>query len=119
MLHGYREAVPTNNQGLNDAIVQLFQFLVRHIGYDDILVNLTNEIWRILGERPTQVHHAKAMITQIAITLTDSGANVGDARTGADRLISALFGLTQNCRDDPGIAVYRERISALDVNDPQ
>lgn len=110
------EAIRTRSHGLNEAIVQLFQFLVSHIGYDDILVNLTDEIWRILGERPIQVHHAKAMITQIAVTLADSGANVGDARTGADRLISALFGPTQNCRDDPGIAVYRERVSVLDIN---
>lgn len=113
------EAVRLGDEQLNDAIGELFQFLVSHIGYDDILGNLTNEIWRILGERPIQVHHAKAMITQIAITLSHSSTNVGEARIGADRLISALFGPTHNCRDDPGLVVYRERLSALDFSSLQ
>lgn len=110
------EAVRLRAGDLNEPINRLFQFLVSHIGYDDILGNLTQEIWRILGERPIQVHHAKAMITEIAITLAHSNTSVGDARIGADRLISALFGPTHHCRDDPGLAVYRARLTVLDVS---
>lgn len=109
------EAVRLRAGDIHEAVNRLFQFLVSHIGYDDILGNLTQEIWRILGERPIQVHHAKAMITEIAITLAHSDTSVGDARIGADRLISALFGPTHHCRDDPGLAVYRERLAALDA----
>lgn len=101
---------------LTPVVDQLFQFLVRHIGYEDILGKLCEEIWRILGQRPLQVQSVKAMITQIALTLTRSEGHIGDARLGADRLISALFGPTQGSVDDPGLPAYRERLGAMDFS---
>lgn len=110
------EAARQQDHQLNNAVDALFHYLALHIGFEDILGSLCQEIWRILGERPIQVHNAKTMITQIAISLAKGEQMVGDARLGADRLISALFGPTQGCRDDPGLAVYRERRAAMDFN---
>ncbi|WP_235900406.1 hypothetical protein [Lolliginicoccus suaedae] len=108
------EAARVQARPLDGAVTELFQFLVAHIGFDDILTSLIDEIWRILAQRPIQVGHVKAMITQIAITLASSNSGVGEARLGADRLISALFGPTQACRDDPGLDTYRERLDSID-----
>ena len=112
---GQSEAAREQGADINAALDRLFAFLVSHIGYEDILGNLVNEIWRILGQRPVQVNHVKSMITQIAVTLTSGGTDLGDARLGADRLISALFGPTQHCLDDPGVDTYLERLGHLDV----
>ncbi|WP_225443041.1 hypothetical protein [Lolliginicoccus lacisalsi] len=108
------EAARVRARPLDGAVTEMFQFLVAHIGFDDILTSLIDEIWRILAQRPVQVAHVKSMITQIAITLASSSSGVGEARLGADRLISALFGPTQACRDDPGIDLYRERLESID-----
>lgn len=113
---GQSEATRESNAQFGAAVDEVFQFVASHIGYEDILGSLCDEIWRLLGERPIQVHGAKAMITQIAISLASGEQTVGDARLGADRLISALFGPTQGCRDDPGLAAYRERLGAMDFN---
>ncbi|MDX1497427.1 MAG: hypothetical protein R3352_07720, partial [Salinisphaeraceae bacterium] len=110
------EAVRINQAEFNESIDRLFAFIVSHIGYEDILASLCDEIWRIMGERPIQVGHVKSMITQIAITLAEDEGKVGDKRVGAERLISALFGPTQGCRDDPGAIIYTERLSAMDQN---
>ncbi|MBN7798599.1 hypothetical protein [Parahaliea mediterranea] len=110
------EVLRLRQSELTPVVDQLFAFLVEHIGYEDILGKLCDEIWRILGQRPLQVQNVKAMITQIALTLTRSEGLIGDARLGADRLISALFGPTQGCIDDPGLPAYRERLEAMDFN---
>jgi len=107
-----RQSQPDMTQVVND----LLHFLVEHVGYEDILGNLTDEIWRILGQRPIQVGHVKAMITQIAITLARGDYSLGDARLGADRLISALFGPTKTSLDDLGIPHYRAYLAAMDFN---
>ncbi len=112
---GNHEVLRLRQTELTPVVDQLFRFLADHIGYEDILGNLCAEIWRILGQRPIQVAHVKAMITQIALTLTRTEGQLGDARLGADRLISALFGPTQGCLDDPGLAAYSQRLAAMDV----
>ncbi|SCZ65882.1 hypothetical protein [Thiohalomonas denitrificans] len=99
---------------LAGAVDELFRFLLEHIGFEDILGSLIEEIWRILAQRPIQVGNVKAMVTQIALVLNQGGADIGEARLGADRLVSALFGPTQGCLDDPGVAVFRERLEAMD-----
>jgi len=101
---------------MKEAVHRVLQYLVSHIGYEDILGSLTDEIWRILGQRPIQVSHVKAMITQISLALSQGDYSLGDARLGADRLISGLFGPTKGCLDDPGLALYRERLGAMDYN---
>lgn len=108
------EALRVRLGPLGTAVDGLFQYLLEHIGFEDILGSLINEIWRILAQRPIQLGNVKAMITQIAVVLARGGVDLGEARLGADRLVSALFGPTQGCLDDPGLADYRERLEAMD-----
>ncbi|GGC57697.1 hypothetical protein IEU95_07305 [Hoyosella rhizosphaerae] len=108
------EAARVKAGPLDGAVSELFQFLLNHIGFDDILQSLIDEIWRILAQRPIQVGHVKAMITEIAITMANGAGSLGDARLGADRLISSLFGPTQTCRDDPGLTEYQSRLETID-----
>ncbi|MDZ7826372.1 MAG: hypothetical protein U5R48_10530 [Gammaproteobacteria bacterium] len=104
---------------LVDAVSRLFHHLLEDIGFEDILGSLIDEIWRILTQRPIQVGHVKAMIGQIAITLASGNTDIGEARLGADRLVSALFGPTQACVDDPGIAAFVDRLVAMDAQSLQ
>ncbi len=94
---------------------QLFQHLARRIGYEHIIDKLIEEIWRILQQRPIQVEPVKQMITQIAICQANPDIDLGASGQGADRLVSSLFGPTQACREDPGLEVYRERLSSMDA----
>jgi hypothetical protein len=99
------------------AVDDLFRHIAAHVGFQDVLGELVEEIWRILRQRPIQVAHVKDMIAQISLTLAERGAEVGEGRLGADRLVSALFGPTEACKDDPGLARYRERLSVMDDSD--
>ncbi|SFH73875.1 hypothetical protein [Albimonas pacifica] len=99
---------------MEPAVRALLKHLADRIGLQDVLGVLVAEIWRILAQRPIQVNAVKEMIAQISVTLASRPAQAGDARLGADRLISALFGPTEACRDDPGLAVYRARLEAMD-----
>ncbi|AMD01686.1 hypothetical protein LOKO_02626 [Halomonas chromatireducens] len=92
----------------------LFRHLADRIGYEHIIDKLIEEIWRILQQRPIQVDSVKQMITQIAICQADPSIDLGISGQGADRLVSSLFGPTQACREDPGVEVYRERLSSMD-----
>jgi hypothetical protein len=111
---GASEEARVGGGDMHTALDRLFAYLVAHIGYEDILGNLVDEIWRILGQRPVQISHVKSMIAQIAVTLSSGTTELGDARLGSDRLISALFGPTHHCREDPGVAAYLERLGNLD-----
>ncbi|HEY7883716.1 MAG TPA: hypothetical protein VIC08_02080, partial [Cellvibrionaceae bacterium] len=92
----------------------LFQHLAESIGYEHVIDQLIEEIWRILQQRPIQVDNVKQMITQIAVCLSNPEIDLGVSGQGADRLISSLFGPTQACREDPGVEVYLERLSSMD-----
>ncbi|NKY56202.1 hypothetical protein [Nocardia flavorosea] len=93
---------------------ELLRHLVEEIGYEKVLENLVDEIWRILRQRPIQVEPVKRMITQIAVARTNPDIDLGAAGLGADRLISSLYGTTEACREDPGVEVYRERLESMD-----
>ncbi len=108
------EALRESLGNLSEPINRLFHFHLKKIGFEDILGSLIDEIWRILAQRPVLVDSVKSMITQIAIALTREGSTLGEAGLGADRLVSALFGPTQGCQDDPGIAIYQERLASMD-----
>lgn len=108
------EAARAQGGPLTAAVDRLFAFLVDRIGAGGILGRLVDEIWRILAQRPLQVDHVKAMILQIALAMSERGDALGEARLGADRLISAVFGPTNLSREDPGIAAYRDRLAAAD-----
>ena len=92
----------------------LLDHLADRIGYEHIVDQLIEEIWRILQQRPIQTEPVKQMITQIAICQANPDIDLGSSGQGADRLVSSLFGPTQACREDPGVEVYRERLERMD-----
>ncbi|WP_339948775.1 hypothetical protein [uncultured Albimonas sp.] len=92
----------------------VFRYIAERVGLEDVLGLLVDEIWRILDQRPVQVGPVKEMITQIAVAMTREDVTSGGARTGAERLVAALFGPTTQCRDDPGLTAYFERLGHLD-----
>lgn len=108
------ETLRTRLGKLGNGIQALFHYLLDHIGFENILGSLIEEIWRILAQRPIQVDGVKTMVTQIALTLAQGAGDIGEARLGSDRLISALFGPTQGCLDDPGLEAYHLRLEAMD-----
>ena len=93
---------------------RVLQYLSEHIGLTDVLGMLVTEIWRLLEQRSIQVGVVKDMIVQVAVVLQENGTEPGSGRLGAERLVSALFGPTVASLDDPGIAVYLERIEHFD-----
>ncbi|WP_075879713.1 hypothetical protein [Vreelandella massiliensis] len=93
---------------------QLFQHLAERIGYEHIVDQLIDEIWRILKQRPIQVDAIKLMITQIALCQTNPEIDLGASGQGAARLVSSLYGPTQACQEDPGVGIYRDRLERMD-----
>nr|WP_108444694.1 hypothetical protein [Halomonas denitrificans] len=93
----------------------LFGHLAERIGYEHIIDRLIEEIWRIIEQRPIQVEPVKQMITQIAICQANPDIDLGASGQGADRLVSSLFGPTRASREDPGLEIYRERLSSMDT----
>lgn len=89
-------------------------FLADHIGLENILDKVVDEVWRILRQRPIQVDNVRQMITRIAACLFDPEIQVHGTARGAERLISALFGPTHGCREDPGVELYLERLQSMD-----
>ncbi|MBB5319871.1 hypothetical protein [Marinobacter oulmenensis] len=94
----------------------LVQYIASHVGYEQVIDSLIEEIWRILEQRPIQVSPVRKMITQIAMCRADPGTDLGGAGLGADRLISSLYGPTRACSEDPGIPVYLQRLEAMDTS---
>ncbi len=92
----------------------LLKHLAERIGYEQIIDQLIDEIWRILNQRPIQVDSIKQMITQIAICQANPEIDLGTSGQGADRLVSSLYGPTQACRDDPGVEAYQHSLDAMD-----
>ncbi|WNK19285.1 hypothetical protein P1P91_10475 [Halomonas piscis] len=92
----------------------LFQHLAARIGYEHIIDTLIEEVWRILQQRPLQTEAIKQMITQVALCQADPTIDLGASGQGAARLVSALFGPTQACQEDPGVEIYRQRLEGMD-----
>ena len=105
-----RERLGSNKNLVTD----LFSFHLDRIGIEDILGSLIDEIRRILSQRPILVDTVKSMVTQISIALSQGKGGPGEIGIGADRLVSALFGPTQGCQDDPGVDGYQVRLSSMD-----
>lgn len=93
----------------------LLQYLAQRIGYEHVIEQLIDEIWRILQQRPIQVDHIKQMVTQIAICQQNPDIDLGQSGHGADRLISSLYGATQASREDPGVDAYLSRLETMDT----
>ena len=84
------------------------------IGYDSVLDQLVEEIWRILRQRPIQVDHIKQTITQIAVARHDPQVDTSSGGFGVDRLITGIYGTTEASREDPGVDVYLARLESMD-----
>ncbi len=107
------EADRERPDGLGEIVNSLYQFLLGRLGYESILDSLVDEVGRLLAQRPIQTDSIKQMVSQIAKCLFDPEIETTGMHKAA-RLVSALFGPTKGCRDDPGFAVYGERLSAMD-----
>ncbi|WP_372614624.1 hypothetical protein [Halomonas sp.] len=99
---------------LGYAVQNLYHYLLQHLGYENLLEHLVAEVWRILEQRPVQVDGVKHMVTQIAACLNSPDTSVGEAGEDARKLVNAVFGPTDGCREDPGFDVYAERLAAMD-----
>ncbi|MGH3431488.1 MAG: hypothetical protein ACRDQB_01490 [Thermocrispum sp.] len=108
------EAERTRQGRTAQLIRDLFRHLADEIGYDSILDELVDEIWRILRQRPIQVEPVQSLITRIAVYRGDPDVDLGGSGGGIDRLITSLFGTTEASREDPGVEVYRSRLEAMD-----
>jgi hypothetical protein len=108
------EADRERPQGLGQIVNSLYQYLLNRLGYESILDSLVDEVRRLLAQRPIQTDSIKQMVSQIAKCLFDPGIET-DGMDKAARLVSALFGPTKGCRDDPGFLVYGERLAAMDA----
>ncbi|MDX1466628.1 MAG: hypothetical protein R3215_13095, partial [Halomonas sp.] len=95
-------------------VQHLYHYLLRHLGYENLLEHLVAEVWRVLAQRPVQVDGVKHMVTQIAACLNTPEAMPGEVGDDALRLINAVFSPTTGCREDPGFDVYAERLSCMD-----
>ncbi len=117
ILGAHHEAARIKTRELDTAVDALLKHILASVGTEGILGQLVDEVWRILRQRPIQVDHVKSMILQIALAMNEDGQSfrASDTRLGADRLISALFGPTELCREDPGLNVYRDRLAAADI----
>lgn len=102
--------------GRNAGLVRSHQqFILDRIGFDAVVEELISEIWRILQQRPIQLDHVKAMITSVAAYLDSNESGVAMTSTrGAERLISALYGPTRGCQEDPGLDVFATRLQGMD-----
>jgi hypothetical protein len=107
------EADRERPKSLGPIVQSLYQYLLAHLGYESILDSLVSEVRRLLAQRPVQTDSIKQMIVQIAKCLFDPKIET-DGMDKAARLVSALFGPTKGCREDPGLAVYSERLEGMD-----
>lgn len=110
----FDRATEASRERRTAAAREVFAFIAERIGYDSMLEQLVEEVWRILRQRPVKVDGAKTMITKLAVVLADPETDVNSLR-GADRLTSALFGPTQATQYDPGLDAYREALAHMDA----
>lgn len=89
-------------------------YVAETIGYEDLLEQLVEEIWRLLYQRPINVAPIRTMVTKLAAYCYDDRHETKAIPVGADRLISALYSPTTASREDPGIDVYAERLEQMD-----
>lgn len=107
------EADRERPEPLGRIVQALYQYLLAQLGYESILDSLVNEVRRLLAQRPVKAESIKAMISQIAKCLYDPEIETEGTERAA-RLVSALFGPTPGCRDDPGLDVYAQRLQSMD-----
>ncbi len=107
------EADRERPEGLGTLVHMLYQYMLARLGYESILESLVDEVWRLLAQRPLQADGIKQMISQIAKCLFDPAIETAGMHSAA-RLVSALFGPTPGCREDPGLVIYAQRLADMD-----
>jgi hypothetical protein len=107
------EADRERPQALGQVVNSLYQYLLSRLGYESILDSLVDEVRRLLAQRPIQTGSIKQMVGQIAKCLFDPNIET-EGMDKAACLVRALFGPARGCRDDPGFAVYSERLADMD-----
>jgi len=108
---------PFFNRHWHDSRLQsLYQYLVDHLGYANLLDSLVLEVWRLLDQRPVQVDSIREMIGQIASCLFDPTLDMS-VNKSASRLVNSLFAPTPGSKEDPGVQVYRQRLGDMGDSD--
>ena len=92
------------------------QFIAEAIGYENLLEQLVEEIWRLLRQRPIRVETIRAMVTRLSVYCYDPEHETVVIPVGAERLISSVFSPSPASREDPGLEVYAERLTSMDAN---
>ncbi|WP_412537306.1 hypothetical protein [Marinobacter sp. MIT932201] len=98
---------------LGTIVLELYRYLVSHLGYESLLDSLVAEVWRLLDQGPVQVDSICEMIGQIAKCLYDPEMKTRGS-SDATRLVRALFAPTPASAEDPGLAVYEQRLKDMD-----
>jgi len=98
---------------LGTIVLELYRYLVSHLGYESLLDSLVDEVWRLLDQGPVQVDSICEMIGQIAKCLYDPEMKTR-GNSDATRLVRALFAPTPASAEDPGLAVYEQRLNEMD-----
>ena len=98
---------------LGTIVQELYRYLISHLGYESLLDSLVAEVWRLLDQGPVQVDSIREMIGQIAKCLYDPDIKTG-RNADATRLVKALFAPTPASAEDPGLAVYEQRLKDMD-----
>ncbi len=98
---------------LGTIVLELYRYLVSHLGYESLLDSLVDEVWRLLDQGPVQVDSICEMIGQIAKCLYDPEIKTR-GNSDATRLVKALFAPTPASAEDPGLAVYEQRLKDMD-----
>jgi hypothetical protein len=98
---------------LGTLVLGLYQYLISHLGYENLLDSLVAEVWRLLEQGPVQVDSICDMIGQIAKCLYDPELKT-TGTSDATRLVRALFAPTPGSREDPGLDVYQLRLASMD-----
>ncbi|WP_339752266.1 hypothetical protein [uncultured Marinobacter sp.] len=98
---------------LGTIVLELYRYLVSHLGYESLLDSLVAEVWRLLDQGPVQVDSICEMIGQIAKCLYDPEMKTR-GNSDATRLVRSLFAPTLASAEDPGLAVYEQRLKDMD-----
>ncbi|MGD2083709.1 MAG: hypothetical protein PVF91_12140 [Chromatiales bacterium] len=114
VFHRETEAARAQASPLQQGVYRLFDFIVATVGYENIIDQAADEAWRILKQRPIRVDDVKAMVTRMSVCYADPDIATGDLNAKAHRLISALYGPTHGCEEDPGFQIYGQRLLAMD-----
>jgi hypothetical protein len=114
VFHRETEAARAQASPLQKGVYRLFDFVVRTVGYENIIEQAADEAWRLLKQRPIRVDDVKSMVTRLSVCYADPQIATGDLNAKAHRLISALYGPTPGCEEDPGLAVYGQRLETMD-----